>query len=218
MPSTLNVLSAVTLAALLLQVVHGAPVEVDATDSPAGDPSGEEGEDTSDLLSASNVWDMIIGVTDNNKREFEAEFKNQVKYHVLEDYKISSLPESCPYSNLSKEACLHRLVQGLFKYKVLLKLVEKEYPSNSKNITDARYNCDILVSLIKEKMKYPERVTELTSSQEEQLLKELDGPNTFQRRMTARSILLQLRNFLTEGKRAIRRREMTRGSIIKFHV
>ncbi|XP_034561085.1 interleukin-6-like [Notolabrus celidotus] len=209
MPSTLN---RYLLLAALLQGILGAPADVAPTENLAGDPSGEEGELTSDLLSASGIWERILSLTDNHPKEFEAEFQNQVKYHMLEDYNISSLPESCSYYNLSKEACLQKLARGLFIYKALLKHVEKEYPSNSK-ILDARLNCGRLIALIKENMKHPERVTELTSTKEEQLLKEINSPYTFQRRMTAHSILFELRNFLLKGKRAIKKKEKAKGSM-----
>ncbi|CAJ1083959.1 interleukin-6-like [Xyrichtys novacula] len=203
MPSTLN---SYLLMATLLQVALGSPIKVATLENLAGDPSGEEGELTSNLLSDSGIWELILSVTNNLQKEFEAEFGNQVSYHILEDYNISSLPESCTYSNLSKEACLQRLAEGLFMYKVLLKHVEREYPSNLK-ISEARLHCGQLISLIRDNMRHPERVTEMTSSQEEQLLKEISSPYAFQRKMTAHSILLQLRNFLLKGKRAIKKKE-----------
>ncbi|XP_074543399.1 interleukin-6 [Halichoeres trimaculatus] len=214
MPSTLKLC---LLLAALLQGVLGAPTEAPLTENLAGDPSGEEGELTPDLLSASGIWDRILSVTEDHQKEFEAEFQNQVKYHMLEDFNISSLPESCSYSNLSKEACLQKMVQGLLVYKALLKHVEKEYPSNSK-ILDARLNCGRLITVIRENMKHPERLTELTSSQEEQLLKEINSPYTFQRRMTAHSILFQFRDFLLKGKRAIKKREKARGNVVPIRL
>lgn len=57
-------------------------------------------------------------------------------------------------------------------------------------------------------MKHPERVVELTTSEQERLLKELDNPDTFQRKMIAHNILRQLHWFLIDGKRAIVRKEM----------
>lgn len=59
-------------------------------------------------------------------------------------------------------------------------------------------------------MKRGERVSAPSSSQEEQLLKQLDSPDTFQRRMTAHSILSHLRFFLIDGKRAFRKWETPR--------
>ncbi|XP_060915601.1 interleukin-6-like [Labrus mixtus] len=207
MPYTLN---ACLLLVALLQGVQVASVQFAPTESLAGDTSGEEGEAASESLSTSRFWGLILGATDNHSKEFEAEFQNQVKYHMLEEYNISSLPESCPSSDLRKEACLHRLVQGLFIYRVLIKHVEKEYPSNYK-LSEARINCGRLITHIKVNMKHPESVTELNSSQEEQLLKDIDSPDTYKRRMTAHSILYHLRNFLLQCKRAIRKREMARG-------
>ncbi|XP_071776241.1 interleukin-6-like [Centroberyx gerrardi] len=199
----------------LARCVTGAPVAVTPTESPSGDPSGEEQETErpSDLLSASPLWDSFIVATELHEKKFEEEFQNQVKHQFLDDYKFPSPQAGCPSLNFSKESCLHRLVQGLLKYQVLLKHVEKEYPRNSMLPDGKLYNLAPLISLIKEKMKHPERVTALTSSQEEQLLKELVNPDTFHRKMTAYNILHQLRLFLIDGKRAVARKEVLRGSL-----
>ncbi|KAI4818075.1 hypothetical protein KUCAC02_011440 [Chaenocephalus aceratus] len=206
-------LSAVMLCALLLCAL-GAPVEDAPTDSPAaGDPSGEEEEEgPSDLLSTSGVWDLILGATRRHQKEFEDEFHNQVKYEFLENYKVSSLPARCPYSNFTKEACLQRMVQGLQIYTVLLRQVEKEYP-NSLICAEVRTYSGQLIDLIQRKMRNPGQVTALTSSQEVQLLNDLDNPNPFQRKMTAHNILRQLHYFLLKGKRAITKREKIRGTM-----
>ena len=65
------VLSAVMLKALLLCAL-GAPVENEPTDSPAGDTSGEEEPVPSDLLSASPIWDSILGTTSHHQKEVSA--------------------------------------------------------------------------------------------------------------------------------------------------
>ena len=64
---------AAMLAALLLCAL-GAPVEFQPTDSPAGDFSGEEQEVTPDLLSASPIWGLIIGVTARHQQEVSSSF------------------------------------------------------------------------------------------------------------------------------------------------
>ncbi|KAM7384148.1 hypothetical protein PAMA_011476 [Pampus argenteus] len=205
-------LSAVMLAILVL-CVSGSPVRDERTESLAGVPSGEEEVVASDLLSASKVWDSIIGATKHHKQEFEDEFKANVEYNFLEHYKTSSLPAGCrPNSNLSMEACLCRLAQGLHTYLVLFKHVEKECPG-SLILLQTRYQSSFLINLIKEKMRHPERVSALNKSQEESVLRELDNPNTFHRKMTAHSILRQLHMFLVDGKRAVIKREMRRGSM-----
>ncbi|KAF0024745.1 hypothetical protein F2P81_023547 [Scophthalmus maximus] len=170
-----DVLSAVMLAALLLRAL-GAPVEGEPTDSPAGDSSGEEELVPSDLLSASPVWDLIIGATAGHQKE---------------------------------EACLRRLAEGLHTYMVLLEHVEREYPGSS-ILLHAKYYSRQLVDLIKKKMKSPGQVTVLTSSQEEQLVQDINNPDSFHRRMTGHSILQQLHDFLREAKLAIRKREKSR--------
>uniref|UniRef100_A0A8C3AYE1 Interleukin-6 n=1 Tax=Cyclopterus lumpus TaxID=8103 RepID=A0A8C3AYE1_CYCLU len=194
-------LSAVTLAALLLHA-SGAPVEDTPTDMPAGEPSGEEQAGPSNLLSVSPVWHAVLGATKRHQKEFEDEFQHELKYHFLENYKVSSLPAGCPLSNFSKEACLHRLAHGLRIYTVLLKHVEKEYPGN----------------LICSVMRNPEQVTALTSSQEAQLLGGLDHLDAFQRKMTAHSILRQLHHFLVDSKRAITKRENTKARMSPPHI
>lgn len=52
-------------------------------------------------------------------------------------------------------------------------------------------------------MRASERVTALTSSQEEQLLRDINNPDTFHRKMTAHSILYKLHHFLVDCKRVI---------------
>lgn len=62
-------------------------------------------------------------------------------------------------------------------------------------------------------MRHPERVSVLNSNQEEQLLRELNNPDTFHRKMMAHSILRQLRFFLLDGRVAVKRREVANISI-----
>ncbi|XP_071368620.1 interleukin-6-like [Centroberyx affinis] len=193
----------------LARCVTGAPVAVAPTESPSGDPSGEEqeAERPSDL---SRLWDSFIATTELHEKKFEEEFQNQVNYQYLDD---SNFQSGCPGLNFSKESCLHRLVQGLLKYQVLLKHVEKEYPRNSMLPHVKLYSLASLISLTKQKMKHPERVTAMTSSQEEQLLKELAHPDTFHRKMTAYNILHLLHLFLIDGKRAVVKMDMHRRSL-----
>ncbi|GAA6234590.1 interleukin-6-like [Lates japonicus] len=211
MPSKLYgpLLFALMLAAQLL-CASAAPVEIEPTDSPAGDTSGGGEEGFSDLLSESQSWNSMLKVLGNHEKEFVEEFKGQAEYLVLDNYKISSLPADCSdKSILSKEACLRRLVEGLQTYLVLLKHVEKEYPS-SLHVSQMKISIRQLIGEIKAKMRNPGQVTVLTSNQEEQLLKDIDSPNSFHRKMTAHSILLQLRNFLRDSLPVVRKRERAR--------
>ena len=50
-----------------------------------------------------------------------------------------------------QESCLERLVQGLLKYKVLLRHVQTEYPTNP-IVEPARFYGDLLASLLKNKV------------------------------------------------------------------
>lgn len=52
-------------------------------------------------------------------------------------------------------------------------------------------------------MRDPEQVTALTSSQEDQLLRNINNTNAFVRKMTAHSVLYTLHFFLVDGKRVI---------------
>lgn len=61
-------------------------------------------------------------------------------------------------------------------------------------------------------MRHAVQVTPLTSSQEQQLLRDLDSSDTFHRKMTAHSILYQLRSFLVDCKNAINKKEKLRES------
>uniref|UniRef100_A0A3Q3K8T1 Interleukin-6 n=1 Tax=Monopterus albus TaxID=43700 RepID=A0A3Q3K8T1_MONAL len=194
-------LSAVLLAALLPSA-PGAPVENITTESVEDGPSGEEVE-APQMLSADPVWYSMLGPTEGHQKEFEAEFQSGIKFTSLEQYKIPSIPEKTfPF-----DACLHRLVEGLNNYTVLLRHVEREYPNNL-ILLAAKSHSRHLISLIKGKMRHSERVTALTSSQQEQLLRDIENDTTFHSRITAHSILRQFRNFLVDGKRAICQREM----------
>ncbi|XP_037549600.1 interleukin-6-like [Nematolebias whitei] len=196
-------LAAVTLAALQL-CASGAPLE----EPTGGETSGEEGEETPDLmgtLNIFNIWEQVIAPTKRHEKEFEEEFQGNVDYISL-DNKRPSFPVKCPDSNFTKEACLQRLAEGLLNYTVLLKHVEKEYP-NCSMLAEIEASVPLLITQIKAKMRKSERVKALTSSQKEQLLKELDNPDTYARKMTAHSVLSSLRFFLIDGKRSIRRWE-----------
>lgn len=64
-------------------------------------------------------------------------------------------------------------------------------------------------------MRDPEQVTTLTSSQEEQLLRDINNADTFHRKMTAHSILYKLHFFLVDGKRVIvNKREKLRQDVV----
>uniref|UniRef100_A0A3B3C8U5 Interleukin-6 n=1 Tax=Oryzias melastigma TaxID=30732 RepID=A0A3B3C8U5_ORYME len=202
-------------AVLLCAFAAGAAAPAALTGAPldllAGDASGEESVEEAPPL-ASNVlrtWERVIEPTKRHQKEFEEEFHGNVDYILLDSHKQASFPVKCPMSNYSKEACLQRLAQGLLVYSVLLKQVEKEYPDNS-ILRELKPGIPLLVAQIKETMKRGERVSAPSSSQEEQLLKQLDSPDTFQRRMTAHSILSHLRFFLIDGKRAFRKWETPR--------
>nr|XP_020462438.1 interleukin-6-like isoform X2 [Monopterus albus] len=222
MPSQLNayLLSAVLLAALLPSA-PGAPVENITTESVEDDFSGDE-MGPSDLLgtpeappgnTTTNATGVGLGPTDllvtywcgilhpaeeHHKALNEADFTH---IGVNYNYEFPSFPTACPNSNFN-EACLHLLVEGLNTYAVLFKHVEKEYSNNAVLMAVKNYSPH-LISLIKRKMRDPENVTMLTSSQEEQLLKDIDNTDTYHRRKTANSILMHFRNFIVDGIRPI---------------
>uniref|UniRef100_A0A3Q1G0Y7 Interleukin-6 n=1 Tax=Acanthochromis polyacanthus TaxID=80966 RepID=A0A3Q1G0Y7_9TELE len=205
----LRLLSAAVLAALMLLLLlpsaSGAPVEDELVDNPAGDTSGEEGEEVEEELSD---LQKLLQFTQRHEKEFKDEFHFDVIF--LEHYKSPSFPSRCPSSNFSKEACLQRLAQGLLTFTVLLKNVETEYP-DSPIIAAVRLYSGAIVTAIKEKMKHRERVLALTSTQEEQLLKGLINPDTFQRKMMAHSILHHFHTFLVDAKTSLNKMEKPRG-------
>ncbi|KAM3596849.1 uncharacterized protein V6R79_021664 [Siganus canaliculatus] len=203
-----SLLSAVILAALM-RCTTAAPTEDAPAGGPAGEPSGdeEEYERPSDPLMAS--LESVIGATERHRKEFEDEFHTEVKYDLLENYKIPSVPANCPKFNFSKETCLHRLAQGLLTYSVLLRHVEREYP-HSFILSETRHYSSILVRLIKQKMKNPAQVTPLSSSQEQQLLGNINHNDSFHSKITAHSILYKLHFFLVDCKRAIRKMDRPR--------
>ncbi|RVE66966.1 hypothetical protein OJAV_G00112670 [Oryzias javanicus] len=214
MPSTFKprLLSAAVLLWAFAAVAAAAAALTDAPpDLLAGDTSGEESLEEAPPLTSNilRTWERVIEPTKRHQKEFEQEFHGNVDYILLDSHKHASFPVKCPMSNYSKEACLQRLAQGLLVYRVLLKQVEKEYPDNS-ILRELKPAIPLLVAQIKEKMKRSERVSAPSSSQEEQLLKQLDSPDTFKRRMTAHSILSHLHFFLIDGKRAFRKWETPR--------
>ncbi|KAM4631509.1 interleukin-6-like [Polymixia lowei] len=122
----------------------------------------------------------------------------------LETERPSELLSACwifkPFIGVTKlhkkqESCLQRVVQGLLKYMVLLKHVEEEYPSNT-ILPDARSYGDLLI-----RQMHPERATEMSATQEENLLEELDNNDTFQRKITAHGVLRKLHQFLIDIER-----------------
>ncbi|XP_077363769.1 LOW QUALITY PROTEIN: interleukin-6 [Festucalex cinctus] len=208
---------AVGLLAFLLARATAAPLIEAPTAFPSGGTSSEEETEPSSLLSSSDVWDSILATAKVHQKAFEDEFQNNVEFHLLEDYKVPQLPPNCPNSNFSKEACLHRLAQGLSIYTSLLKHVEKDYP-DSRILSEAKQYTAILLWNIKQKMKKTEEVTSLSNSQEESLLASLDNPDVFHRKMTAHSILRQLYIFMVDGKRALSRKDRRRGRPAKVAV
>uniref|UniRef100_A0A3Q1EKD3 Interleukin-6 n=1 Tax=Acanthochromis polyacanthus TaxID=80966 RepID=A0A3Q1EKD3_9TELE len=214
----LRLLSAAVLAALMLLLLlpsaSGAPVEDELVDNPAGDTSGEEGEEVEEELSD---LQNVAFITSNLSSLF-CQFKDEFHFDVifLEHYKSPSFPSRCPSSNFSKEACLQRLAQGLLTFTVLLKNVETEYP-DSPIIAAVRLYSGAIVTAIKEKMKHRERVLALTSTQEEQLLKGLINPDTFQRKMMAHSILHHFHTFLVDAKTSLNKMEKPRGHVPQPH-
>lgn len=122
---------AVGLLAFLVLRAAGAPLTEAPTAFPSTDTSSEEETESSELLSSSDAWDLLLdtakyhqkSVSETSKAsslassvrntvlylscdqlqfQFEDEFQNNVKFHLLEDYKISQLPANCPTSNFSK--------------------------------------------------------------------------------------------------------------------
>nr|UOV22691.1 interleukin 6 [Oostethus manadensis] len=209
MPSEAHILTlAVGMLATSMLCATGAPLTETPTALPSGDPTGVE--ETFEPISSAPVWNSVIRAAKQHQEAFEGEFQNNVLYHVLENYKVASLPAKCPSFNFSKEACLHRLAHGLYFYTSLLKHVEKDYP-RSVILTEAKHNTRLILRFIRQKMKKPEQVTSLSSREEESLLSTLDNSDTFHSKMTAHSILRQLYIFLVDGKRALARKERRRG-------
>nr|QDK54782.1 interleukin-6 [Mugil incilis] len=197
------------MLAALQQRASGAPLEDASTDSPAGDTSGEEGGEEESPQPTTNPYSRFAFLNDRHKKEFEEEFQGE-QYSRLHSRSSPLFPEKCPASNFSKEACLHRLAEGLLTYKVLLKHVEKEYP-NSQILQEVRGLSTMLFDQVMKKMKNKKRVTPPTGAEEEQMLKDIASPHDpFDRKIMAHTILHYLANFAFDGKRAIDRREKLR--------
>uniref|UniRef100_A0A667XXL3 Interleukin-6 n=1 Tax=Myripristis murdjan TaxID=586833 RepID=A0A667XXL3_9TELE len=185
-------LSVAVMLALLARCGSGRPAGDAPTEGTPDDLSGEDVQ-RSDLLSESPVWSSIIRSTRPDAQKVRLK---------LEHYPLPAPSALCPKFNFSKESCLQRQVQGLLKFRVLLKYVEREYPSNPV-LPNFKFYSGLLISLIEGKMKHREQVRALTSSEEEMLLKEMDNPDVFHRRMTAHSILLKLNEFLIDSKKSV---------------
>ncbi|XP_077447438.1 interleukin-6 [Stigmatopora argus] len=184
---------------------------------PAGHASGEEEEL---FPSVSPLWESVLGIAKDHRNDFEDEFENTIKYNLLENFKLAQMPASCPISNFSKEACLHRLAQGLTIYTNLLKDVEKVYPGK-RIVSEATYYTGILLRLFKQKVKKPVDLTSPNSSHVENVSTSLENQNEFHRKMVAHSVLRQLFIFLVDGKRVLTKKERRRGKHLKrtmFHM
>uniref|UniRef100_A0A665TJH3 Interleukin-6 n=1 Tax=Echeneis naucrates TaxID=173247 RepID=A0A665TJH3_ECHNA len=183
-----------------------APVDPEPTDSPAGESSGEElwgpASPGPQLLCDSSIWGAIISLIDGLKLQNRL----QVEDVFLQHHQVSSLPAALPGCKSNKEACLHWVAEGLQTYMVATKHLESQSADNSLP-ANIRYLCGLLISQIKQQMKKPEKVRVLTSSEEEQLLKDIDRLDAFSKRMTALSILDQFRAFLSDSVRKIRQKE-----------
>ncbi|CAL8362285.1 unnamed protein product [Arctogadus glacialis] len=199
--SNFPLLSAITLGTFAW-FTSAAPLA--QLDRPSGEPPGQVLE-AEGLLCDSPVWGVFIASTTRHKKQFEDEFSIEANYDFLERTEIPSPPAGCPVT-MNKEACLLRLVQGLQKYKVLLTHVKKEYPDNAL-LPHIKYNSDLLIHLIKEKMRHPERLTVLSDTEAQSILQGLENTNTFQRKVTAHSILRKLHLFLIDSSRDLCRKE-----------
>uniref|UniRef100_A0A3Q4GRN1 Interleukin-6 n=1 Tax=Neolamprologus brichardi TaxID=32507 RepID=A0A3Q4GRN1_NEOBR len=196
MLADVHVFSAVMLAALLL-CASGAPIE---DRSVAGDFSGEETEEAEmSTVKPFNIWRTLFDSAQEYEKAVRACSLTMINSSITRAILLSFV----------QEVCLQTLAKGLLIYSVLLKHVEKEY-RGSLNFSDAPSNIGTLIDLagmVKGKMKNSNQVTALTSSEEEQLLKEVNSPDPYHSKLHAYSILRALKAFLSEGKRAVCRME-----------
>uniref|UniRef100_A0A3P9BHL1 Interleukin-6 n=1 Tax=Maylandia zebra TaxID=106582 RepID=A0A3P9BHL1_9CICH len=196
MLADVHVFSAVMLAALLL-CASGAPIE---DGSVAGDFSGEETEEAQmSTVKPFNIWRSLFDSAQEYEKAVRACSLTMINSSITRAVLLSFV----------QETCLQTLAKGLLIYSVLLKHVEKEY-RGSLNFSDAPSNIGTLIDLagmVKGKMKNSNQVTPLTSSEEEQLLKEVNSPDPYHSKLNAYSILRALKAFLSEGKRAVCRME-----------
>ncbi|XP_072303216.1 interleukin-6-like [Eucyclogobius newberryi] len=192
---------------VMMNCAAGAP-----TDLPTEAPSGEWYEGTTDLLSESPVWKSLLDATHQHKQEFDNEFAASIAYLHLDNFNIVSFPEDCQNTSINMEGCLRRLVHGLLVYQFLLKHVEREYP-NSEVLPNIKYFCSLLISATRQKMRKPDAINPLSRGQEDSLLKEVQHPDTFHRKMIAHNILRKLHEFLRDTQVNIKRRERRPGYI-----
>ncbi|XP_055368955.1 interleukin-6-like [Betta splendens] len=196
-------LSAVMLAALLL-CARGASIGHAPADSPVDDASGDTLEEPTEAPTEehNNVFAPAVSSAEQCVKNFAAEFHLVEPFVELNNYKSSQLPTDCP-SSFSKEACLKSVVEGLQTYIVLLKFVESQYANNVTVSHTKRHTENLKCNLV-QMMKNPQRVTVLSSSQEEQLLNGTQSyKDLFSRKMAANWILKELHEYLKCSKRNI---------------
>uniref|UniRef100_A0A3Q2ZIA9 Interleukin-6 n=1 Tax=Kryptolebias marmoratus TaxID=37003 RepID=A0A3Q2ZIA9_KRYMA len=193
------------LCALLAAVtlcVSGAPLQDALTDGPAGgESSGEEVEEVKVEVERGGVeTSNLTGPGD-----------------ILENWKQGIAPIS---ERHEKEAYCQELAQGLLTYLVLLKHVEKEYPKSSV-LPGLKGRISLLVTQFKAKVGPRRTANKRGTFSQEALLRELDHPDTYTRRLRAHSVLASLRNFLVDGKRLFqkweaKKRQTADDSVIPF--
>ncbi|KAG7281375.1 hypothetical protein CRUP_023526 [Coryphaenoides rupestris] len=133
---------------------------------------------------------------------FKRNSQTRYNYDFLDQSEIPSQPLGCTVA-LKKEACLSRLVQGLQVYKVLLVYVKEVYPDN----VLPNINSDPLIQLLKNEMRHPERVAAVSTVEAADMLQGLDNLTTFDKKLTAHSILRKLHFFLIDSKHDVARKE-----------
>ncbi|XP_054914796.1 interleukin-6-like [Poeciliopsis prolifica] len=212
----LRLLAALMLAAALPLCVLGAPLGDAVTDLPPEESSGEGEKEVqtkpspTDPFNITETLAQILKVTKGHKEEFKNEFRGNVDYNSLNR---TLIPVKFPKS---KEARLQQLAQDLTTYSVLLKHVDKEYPGKS-IVTELKAALPRLITKIKRAMRTADHVVALTSSQELQLLKELESLDSYHRKMMAHGVLSSLHDFLVEWKRELTKRRVRKTQISDRH-
>ncbi|XP_029590445.1 interleukin-6 [Salmo trutta] len=207
-----------SLLSVLVVFVKGSPVPSALSElMTSGWTSGEELA-TDSLYGETGAppkWEQIIKmlvheVTTLRNQQFVEEFQKPVE--EISSFSQHQVPSTPPHlsktlcSTTNKEACLQEIRRGLRVYQLLLQHVKAEYPQSTL-LPSVTHQTTVLIGLVKNQMKAAEVVEDLSASERERVLGEVSTGTEWERKTSVHAILRELRNFLVDTKRALRRME-----------
>ncbi|KAM9414824.1 interleukin-6 [Salvelinus alpinus] len=202
-----------SLLSVLVVLVKGSPVpsalsELMTSGWTSGEELGTDGE-----TGAPPKWEQIIKmlvheVTTLRNQQFVEEFQKPVE--EMSSFSQHQVPSTPPHlskslcSTSNKEACLQEISRGLQVYQLLLQHIKAEYPQSTL-VPSVTQQTTVLIGLVKDQMKAAEVVEDLSASERKRVLGEVPTGTEWERKTSVHAILRELRNFLVDTKRALRR-------------